>query len=457
MGSRPIRYSWAARYRRNFQSHDGKGKRTEACRKALENRKKGRNSPPAHLCYNLSMYPLFYSGSPNFGDALNPILYHYITGRDCQWVPPETQGKILACGSIGQSAMPLDIVWGSGIIAKDSQLKCGVTTQVVVSRGPLTSELFNKQTGKFCDVYGDPGLLISDYIEASKKSHKIGIVPNYVDRDIVTNDPNLKGFYIDIMSGVDNVIKQITSCELIISSALHGIICAEAYGIPAVWVEFSDGVAGGGFKFLDYYLGTKRTPQTPINWRHKRDINEATSVHWEPPIMDTDLLLSLCPFDWDVTDYKRWEAITDKWDDRNSTIGKIVDEGTSIIEFGAGNETMRDFIPKSCSYVGSDIYKRFPTTIVCDLNTNVFPDLSDFDTIIISGVLEYIYVSHIERFLEYTKVFPIKTFICSYDHIADRQHNGWVNDLSKDELINMFRDYGYNLDRDYGGIYKFIR
>ncbi len=400
------------------------------------------------------MYPIYYSGSPNFGDALNPILYRHITGKDCKWVAPETQGKIIACGSIAQSALPSDIVWGSGIISRDIELKCGVTTQIAAARGPLTSDLFYQKTGKKCEIYGDPGLLISKYIPPSKeKTQKVGILPHYTDRDIVTSDPNLKEFYIDIMSGVESVIRCVTKCDYIITSALHGIVCAEAYGIPAIWVEFSDNVAGKGFKFDDYYMGTNREPRPPVNWRKKREM--VTATDWKPPEVDLDTLLAVCPFEWEETDYKRWIKVGN-WNERNMAIGKIVDENSSIIEFGAGNETMRKFIPESCRYVGSDIYKRFPTTIVCDLNTPFLPDLSSYDTIIMSGVLEYIHVKNIENLIEHARGF-INKFICSYNHATSRAKNGWVNDLSKNDLICMFAKYGYKLDRDYGGIYVFIQ
>ena len=39
----------------------------------------------------------------------------------------------------------------------------------------------------------------------------------------------------------------------VLSSALHGVILAHAYGIPALPVRIGDGLVGGDFKFRDHY------------------------------------------------------------------------------------------------------------------------------------------------------------------------------------------------------------
>lgn len=57
-----------------------------------------------------------------------------------------------------------------------------------------------------------------------------------------------------------SVIDQIVQSKLIISSSLHGVILADAYGVPSVWYR------GLGkdidFKYLDYYASTGRKPET---------------------------------------------------------------------------------------------------------------------------------------------------------------------------------------------------
>jgi pyruvyltransferase len=57
---------------------------------------------------------------------------------------------------------------------------------------------------------------------------------------------------------------QVSSCRYIFSSALHGLICADAYGVPNTRLVLSDKIVGGDFKFHDYRLGIGAIPHVPV-------------------------------------------------------------------------------------------------------------------------------------------------------------------------------------------------
>lgn len=79
-------------------------------------------------------------------------------------------------------------------------------------------------------------------------------------------------------------VDKICCSELVISSSLHGVILAEAYGKQAVLLENTS--ATDYFKYQNYYSATGRT-SFPI----ASSINEALSIHVEKP--DNDLIKNL--------------------------------------------------------------------------------------------------------------------------------------------------------------------
>jgi pyruvyltransferase len=60
------------------------------------------------------------------------------------------------------------------------------------------------------------------------------------------------------------VVRQIKSCRRIVATSLHGIVAAEAYGIPVMWQgSYTGKIRSMNLKFQDYFMGTGRAPQRP--------------------------------------------------------------------------------------------------------------------------------------------------------------------------------------------------
>lgn len=212
-----------------------------------------RNRPRAH----------WYVGVPNLGDVLSAVVLEWITGHKPVWVTRRYEGKVLAIGSILESALaPNDIVWGAGLI-RDAGLQPPSNTRFLAVRGPLTCD---RIAGDVPQVYGDPALLLPIFHSREiRKEHQIGVVPHYVDRDVVRiNDPAV--LIIDVRDPWESVVDTIRACEVVVSSSLHGLIVAEAYKIPCVWVSITDRLVGGWFKFNDYFMGTGREKREPVPW-----------------------------------------------------------------------------------------------------------------------------------------------------------------------------------------------
>ncbi|WP_346793949.1 polysaccharide pyruvyl transferase family protein, partial [Klebsiella pneumoniae] len=56
--------------------------------------------------------------------------------------------------------------------------------------------------------------------------------------------------------GALSFTKEIVNSKFVISGSLHGIIIAEAYGIPAIFLDNNSGESR--FKYDDYYFGSGR-------------------------------------------------------------------------------------------------------------------------------------------------------------------------------------------------------
>lgn len=187
----------------------------------------------------------------NFGDILTPKILEYFN------IPFEYSKdyNLISTGSIAKRAKDETIVLGSGMLSSIEVLNIKANWKFV--RGPLTRNRILELGGSCPEIYGDPALLLPLIVNESKKIYDVGIVPHYADYEKVKElYPTIPRINLLNKDPLDTA-KNITKCRKIISSSLHGIICAHAFGIPAAWVEFSDKVKGGGFKFRDYYASIK--------------------------------------------------------------------------------------------------------------------------------------------------------------------------------------------------------
>jgi len=155
---------------------------------------------------------------------------------------------------------PNDIVWGTGS-SKPIEVVSSNNIFLAV-RGKMTRTLI--KGASVPEVYGDPALLLPLLYKPPRpaKTHKVGFIPHYVDKPgFKVPDKNSK--MIDVNSPWKGFVDQILSCEKIVSSSLHGLIVAEAYGVPVEWAVYSNKIVGGRFKFQDYLTGTQRDALPP--------------------------------------------------------------------------------------------------------------------------------------------------------------------------------------------------
>jgi pyruvyltransferase len=235
---------------------------------------------------------------PNWGDELNKTLVKVISGKDPLYVDNEDIPHHLCVGSILRWAHKNTIVWGSGFISKNDKIL--EQSDIRAVRGPLSREKLIKAGFECPEVYGDPALLYPRFYQPRvKKKYKIGIIPHYVDKNHPWLDNFKKSKSVKIINildpSINTFVDQINQCELILSSSLHGLICADSYGIPSYWIKLSDKVIGNGYKFMDYFASVNRPDKNPIIIT---DTSKITSMkfHDYKISIDLDLLYDACPF-----------------------------------------------------------------------------------------------------------------------------------------------------------------
>lgn len=196
----------------------------------------------------------------NLGDNLNKPILEWL-GHDVEYAGRNYEGKLVGIGSIISNVRKNDIVWGAGIMRPNTNLSRALDAKYLAVRGKKTRDLLIKAGANVPEVYGDPALLLPlMYNPDIKQDIEVGYIRHYIDRDI----PLPKGAFDINIQTLDYraFIDQVKRCKKIVSSSLHGLVIAEAYGVEAEWVTYSDRVIGGEFKFRDYLTGTGRQEQS---------------------------------------------------------------------------------------------------------------------------------------------------------------------------------------------------
>lgn len=257
---------------------------------------------------------LFKVKKNNFGDDLNVFFIEKITNKRVIKSEYSLAVKLLnyesyaVIGSILEFVSQSNkkyIVWGSGFKYSDSifSTKNIANNKYLAVRGKKTRDRIVAAGGVCPEIYGDPVLLLSKYytINNVRKKYLYGIIPHKLDskNPIVREISQRKDvLMIDIehYENVESFLMLINECNYVLSSSLHGLIIADSYKIPNLWVRFSNFIDGNGFKFEDYYSGIGRTAicyDLSDGISDKLIQNELSK--WKEPKIDP-MLENSCPF-----------------------------------------------------------------------------------------------------------------------------------------------------------------
>ena len=233
---------------------------------------------------------LYYWKGNNFGDELNRYLFEKVFGIQFNYCTDVWSADYVAIGSVlGWScSKPVSLkdkvnyahklltrkikrskltVLGSGFLdwSENHKVRYLRKMDYKIVRGKLTEKYLRENSLlKGSVLLGDLGLLCPYMISEENKKYRLGIIPHYND----LNSPAVYDMYkkygkdcimINVQDEAETVIKQITECENIVASSLHGLIIADSYCIPNLWFENTlkyrarESRESGRFKYRDYY------------------------------------------------------------------------------------------------------------------------------------------------------------------------------------------------------------
>lgn len=269
----------------------------------------------------------FLHRTRNWGDYLSPYIFQKLSGRRAKRIPmlrASREEHFLTVGSVLRMADENSIVWGSGFIDHSDglgMLHWGPAKNEVLARPRRIHAVRGKLTrkklidfGVDCpEVYGDPALLMPKlyYPKDRQKRYELGVIPHYTDLETgfierLRRDPRVKVISMlrsrfeqvfERPQTYERVVDEALECHRIVSGSLHGLILADAYGIPSNWIRVNGKNVGDGFKYLDYFSSVGRTETAPMEVDDRTTAGDVLERFVTPTVnVETDALIAACPF-----------------------------------------------------------------------------------------------------------------------------------------------------------------
>lgn len=243
----------------------------------------------------------------NWGDELNFNFLQTVMNK--KFIKSNEGRNYIFIGSVLNDRFVNEesIVWGAGIKNVNEKLT-HKPQKVYAVRGPLTRD-FLISNGIDCpEIYGDPALLLPLYYKPNvKKKYKIGIIPHWesLNHPLLNVFKDMENVTVINLHSYDkwtDIIDKMCECEYITSESLHGLIVAEAYNIPNLWIKIK--LNNQDVKFHDFFKSIKKDRKKAY------DITEDTTIedletelqkYKKPAGLDLQPLIDACPFKLDFT------------------------------------------------------------------------------------------------------------------------------------------------------------
>lgn len=278
----------------------------------------------------------------NFGDLLSPLVVAAFTGRPVRHVPYLWPGaRLAAIGTIGQRQRLGHVhFWGTGIGGKGEPFRIargwrrpGLTrVSAPALRGPFSAAMLRAEGIEAPHVFGDPALLLPRIWpgEGVAKRHELGVFLHLSELTGATLDasplPEFRRYQVPSslagavvvrhtlvphsLAGMRAALEALLACRRVLSTGLHALVLAEAYGIPCAVFDIHAGAHAMmapedetqplDHRMRDFYagLGARRLPVFRTERHRETDWDAAIRFiddHWAPTPHDAAPLLEAFP------------------------------------------------------------------------------------------------------------------------------------------------------------------
>lgn len=278
----------------------------------------------------------------NLGDALSPVIVSALSGIPIVHRDFESRKRRLACvGTIGHG-FKNGIVhfWGTGIDPLKNPIDRSLgyyrkppktKFHVHALRGRFSARIFEAQQIPVPPVYGDPIWFLPSIIKpAPEKQYELGVIVHLSELAELTDTAGVKEKLLRYklppslsnsiriittitqpgFTALEQKVQEITSCKRIVSTSLHGLVIAEAYGIPCVcfrnrgkkaaFAQLEEDSEHVDLRVRDFYTGVgvnklfvygQRSGKL-TNWE---DLIHAIDTYWQPIQWSADRFLEVFP------------------------------------------------------------------------------------------------------------------------------------------------------------------
>ena len=226
----------------------------------------------------------------NLGDYLSLVIVKWLcekNGINMDCVVSKTK-HLYAIGSILQMGYQNATVWGTGFAFELNPLRQVINKRRMLDirsvRGPKTRNSLMKMGFECPKVFGDPAVLMP-FIYSPQRASALHtdflVIPHFSMEDSARKRYGDEHVLSMNTKDYKSVIDRICSTDKVISSSLHGIILAEAYGVPAIFYQDRD--SRFNYKYFDWYESTGRN-------RHRHVQTIEHGINESSDILDSNML-----------------------------------------------------------------------------------------------------------------------------------------------------------------------